>query len=630
LPELLGVLSALFVALFFNYPSRSFPIENLVITVLFIVFTCGILIAQGLKGSRIRAMRIEPCLLMLAVLSIYGFVRWWRLRIGMHGEELVITFLMAVVGMVMGAGISGAPANFSGRSWRAFRKTLTWVLIAFSLYGLYQYFFAYDESRRAFEADSSRNLSPLMAQSILHALRELRIGGRLGNGNLFAALLATLAGLSLAGFRRNESNVARAVAAAAYLLAGTTILLTRSRGGLLTFLLATVLGGALIWRSYGWNSPKFRKAPAVIAGWFMILFLSGCGALNALRDRLTNVDTIRERLFYWQVALKVWSRNFIFGSGPGAFELYYPSLKPALAHESRFAHSWFFHWGCELGFVGLALFISVVLIAAHSSHRAWTVSAREETTNLLSEEKLWLALGGFLLLANGLFEYTFQTREFVLLFSIFAGAVCGRSRPEHESPGRLSVAGRVSAALLLVSCLLPLTILTTKQHFATFWDWEAQSAAESRDHASAAQDYAKALAWEPRNEGYMMNRAMALMSDTASANPNPDVVAGELNEADHLLTNAEAVNPLSPAIRQAGARLAAYRGDLAKAAQKWDQTIELYPNDAGYRIERAHFNLDRANKDKARDDIAYLLGQNLPVWEFQQPALEELRNKLGI
>ncbi|MCH8242074.1 MAG: O-antigen ligase family protein [Planctomycetes bacterium] len=72
--------------------------------------------------------------------------------------------------------------------------------------------------------------------------------------------------------------------------------------------------------------------------------------------RLTKITTIRERLTYWRIAVEIGSESPWLGRSPGAFQLFYPRHKPPTARESRYAHSWVFQTGSELGLVGLGLF----------------------------------------------------------------------------------------------------------------------------------------------------------------------------------------------------------------------------------------------------------------------------------
>ncbi|MCH8333896.1 O-antigen ligase family protein, partial [Candidatus Sumerlaeota bacterium] len=421
----LGGAAALLLAAFFVYPSRPYPIQSLIFTAL-LYFVALVVCVQALRFRRGEFLaqlgRLGP--LALGAFAIWTFLRWQTahvtplvgppetVRVSSAGRAGVVATQLMLAGFALGLGLASLGPKSGVRVWTVLRTALIAAALWFSGVAFYQFFIGYDKSLDLL-LEGSGLRATLERQSLEFALRQRRVGGALGNGNVFAAWLAILAGFCLSAWTRPSSRRLKALSGLAYAMAASAILLTGSRGGLLTLLLATLWALAILWRSSGarLRPGRLHRAGAAL----LFLAMAEVASAAAIWSRLSDVATIRERLFYWGIALKVWGMNWIAGAGPGAFPLYYARFKPPAAHESRYAHSWIFQLGAETGFVGLGLFLLFVLALAIVARRAWIGSrgamqgsgdAAGDATGDAAVEANWLAMGCGLLLFNGLFEYS--------------------------------------------------------------------------------------------------------------------------------------------------------------------------------------------------------------------------------
>jgi len=654
-----------------------------------------ILLFTGLgerHGALERALCSAPALAVFA-LALFALWRWQGLEVASAmdpgrlvkvtspGRSGVIGLQLLALGLVLGFVLGGQPGDRALFAWRLFRRVLIVAALAFGLLAFYQYFVSYDRALASLRsADAS--MDPLMRQSLEHALTERRVGGNLGNGNVFAALLSVLAVFCISGWSPCEPRFIRALSLLAFVAAAFATLLTGSRGGLLTFAMATVGALALLrWmpssvppggdaaagaksKMDSENSKKGKRnrnrkkhrathrsrLPRIAALALLIITALGVTAVPAESPirRLTKVTTIRERLTYWRIATQIGSESPLLGRSPGAFQLYYPRHKPPEARESRYAHSWLFQIGCELGLLGLSLmglFWSGVARAGFSIFRAVRSAVASQGVSSFSRhhhEAAWLALAAGVLGANGLFEYSLQLEEFLMLLGVLAGgamaltsqakseqgenATGDKTRPKgpaklqaklQTAPGRLSY--RLVAGLTLFFLgTAALGWQVPHRQMGIRWKWRAEGALQSGDRESAARFYAHASGWQPDNEGYLIGRGAALAG-----------IEGSEAQALEILALAKERNPVSARVRQLEARVLENLGEFDKALARLDEAISLYPNDAGYRLDRADSNLELGRTQAARDDLTFIDDNALPIWSYQRPLLDMLREELG-
>lgn len=660
LPWVLGAAAGVMVALFFFLPHLVFPIESLFITGLFALFT---LVAAGrlakVRDGRFLAALAHPGMLALGFFGLWAILQWQNLRvpsvegggltvkITAHGRPIVLGYEMMVIAAFMGAALSLVDPPKRAFAWPTFRFILILSALIFTAHGFYQFLWSFEQAAEEFTKrfENRIYMTPLMEQSLDHLLNEKRIGGFLGGANLFAAWLSVLAGVSLSGLSRPSPGWVRVLSAIAYACACGAMYLTGSRGGALTLAFVTVCGVVLLWQESrddrgAPNAVKPTPAPpkqsqhqtstALLAAMLAPAFLLAARAASAatLWSRLGNSATIRERFYYWQIALRIWSMDWLSGAAPGGYMLFYAQNKPPTARESRYAHSWIFHIGAELGIVGLVLFsifAGAVLWVGWSMWRRRREFA-ESNDRAQGREAVWLAMIFAALLFNGLFEHTLQLREFLALLGLLGGGVIGygarmlwRPATTPEGGKRMPVARAGVALIAIAACASVAAYSLPRHQIGTFWAGEGKLMAEYSDHKRAAEFYGRAIEWSPDRDDFVAGRAMALFE-----------IYGEYPNAVELLDRAVQMNPMSAALRANQALLLHEANRRDEALAKIDEAVALYPNDAGYRLERAKARLSLKEPALANEDLQFILDNKLPLWEYQQPVFQQLKQRVAV
>jgi O-antigen ligase len=162
--------------------------------------------------------------------------------------------------------------------------------------------------------------------------------------------------------RNSESRSIRFLAVASFIFSGIMLLISGSRGAFLFFIPI-----ALYQIIYD------QKRGRLIGG--VIILIVAIIAMNFLPaeylDRMVQIptalentnDTIRLRLNVWDVAIRLWSQNPIFGIGPGMFYYYTNQDFGLLGRSGLATHNMYITFLTENGIIGLAVYLCVVLIS---------------------------------------------------------------------------------------------------------------------------------------------------------------------------------------------------------------------------------------------------------------------------
>lgn len=618
---LLGLLGGLLLLVFFIYPATSYPLQALLFTGIMLAAAAGLTVQITRAGGAPRAALASalggvPALAMLLFI-LWAALRWRQAEVPALGREWVVSLLALGVALTLGCGLGAlerarpdAPAAFT-----ILARLVIVTTLGLGLYAIYQYEVIYPRAYAELKASLTGPVADYQTQSLLHAYSERRVGGTLGDANLFAAQLAVFLLICLSALGREVSRPWRALGVAGAAAAGGAILLSASRGGLLTALLALGWAAGLLFS--GRRRPGTGPiTPARAALFALVLGVAASPAAHAagltLLQRLGNIATIRERLFYWRIALKVWARHPLIGEGPGGFSLLYLTFKDPVARESQFAHSWLFQVGAELGLIGLGL---MLLFWLGGVGRALARRRQGE----LHPDVPWI-LGALVLLAfNGLFESSLQWHPFLMATGLLGGLLAGLTAP--LAAGRPSPAARVRGAvgLTLAAAVGVLALVVTPVHdLARLHAANAEAAAMVGEWSEAARGYTAALALTPQDP--VLHLGLAWMLDRLDS-PAP---------AWQHLEEAARLNPRSAAVRDAEALWLDRQGRPEDAILKVGEAIERYPANVAYRMDRARLLLKAGRAAPAAADLQFIERGALPVWEFQQDAYNDLRAAAGL
>ncbi len=169
-------------------------------------------------------------------------------------------------------------------------------------------------------------------------------------------------------------------AAAAVLVLGFCLLLTKSRSALLAVGLGSGLLAASRWPVRRWLTWR------IIAGAALALGLLAAAVLAGAWDRLVFTETPKSLLYrfqYWQATAAMIADYPWFGCGPGNFQQYYTAYKLPEASESiADPHNLFFEVAATAGLPALLTFLVLLALVAWHGRRRHAFGAEHGGTDV--------------------------------------------------------------------------------------------------------------------------------------------------------------------------------------------------------------------------------------------------------
>ena len=466
------------------------------------------------------------------------------------------------------------------------------LAVIFSINGIYQYYIGYEKQLRLVNQTGLYQGEDAISQGIRHALKEKRVSSGFGNPNIFGAFLSICFPFFLYLFIRIRRNYFRLLISAGILLIFFTLILTRSRGGLLTFFFSGICFLTLYnFNSLRKNRKRIIKYGLIVAGAlaviFLILMVTQGGAANKNQDtegfyqRFLNISTIRERIYYFRTGWEMIKSNPLFGRGPGVYGLMYPRYITPGAGETKYAHNFIIQLWAELGIAGLILFLS---FAGYGLY----ISLKKMRTNPAIAPLIAAAMA---FLFNSMFEFTFYQGAPYYDFCIFLAAAVGGSHYSSDKKRKRYISGPdryYYHVLIIVLASFPFISGYLYQPLMGGAQTQFGHDAKTSDQLEAALfHYQKALKRQPDNPWYHHNLARAYWETG-----NPEKAEAELKKALEL-------NPFSASLHEELSRLyeAMYRPGRSLEMQR--EAVRKYPLKAEHHFRLARLLLKNENRREA-------------------------------
>lgn len=310
-------------------------------------------------ASRRRAVALLPYLGVSGLYVALGAltVLWARTPSHVLDQGKVL-----LTGVLLGAGVVAVCT--SSRRLRAVVWALVGAGTVVGLLAVVQYITG-DYSHTVL------GLNRASVAQIVGRVEALRAGGPAGDANFFSQMMVVVLALALERARGETTRLLRTVAAGAAVIAGATIVVTYSRGGLLAAAVVTVVA---------WARSRHRKAlaAAALAGVLVALpflprdygyRLSQVGSVFTGTGG-ENDPAISGRSSSWAVATHMIGDYPWGGVGGGEFSARYLDYSAQVGRDSRGEarnpHSYPLQVLAETGIVGFAA-LGAVLVGAYAS-----------------------------------------------------------------------------------------------------------------------------------------------------------------------------------------------------------------------------------------------------------------------
>ena len=560
---------------------------------------------------------------LLFGITLFAWGRWAFTGLPFAGADGITTLFAAVIAGIAAHALMGTAKAADGHE-RLPAKLLKHLLVAFALGGLVcglhamaQRWFLYDRMYADLMRDLAGSPPDALQAGLLHHFKLKRVASVWGDPNALGAFLALgfLASVALLFMRRLGERhwpvFLLAIIAAPCALIG--IWFSGSRGAILDLVLGLFVFSVAMWTTRHGGRTGRVAAPITkkASGAALVLLTSFClmgqkappasqgsslptavsavsPSFSGLKSVFSRSDTIRERVYYAQTGWRIFSTSPIVGAGPGAVDLLYARYKPFEARESKYLHNYVLQIGAEYGLIGLILALLGVSGLTISGLRLLRSGGVAEIAIVVMTA---------MLLADGLYQLSFNQREMMIVFGILTGTLIACS----QTPSSGTSSSRVSAYLIGSILIFALGMqagfaMLTSLHARR----QAEVALDDGQPEKAIGLLHRARRWAPRDPQSFTLEAhiVASVHGTEAALP--------------LIKRAIELQPTSASLRSMLGAFLHQAGRWAEAIQCVREAVELYPTKADYHHQLALLLAQTGTLDEAVDQarmavrLAYL------------------------
>jgi len=145
--------------------------------------------------------------------------------------------------------------------------------------------------------------------------------------------------------------------------------------------------------------------------------------------------SVGARFDYWRAAVQDFSRNPVFGSGPGTFSIAYKKLKSPQSEMALLAHNDYLEQASDSGFIGFFSYLSFI-----SSHLWYLYRKRSGKSDLLL---FAVSLGVLGWAIQGLTEFGLYIPALAwTAFMLLGALVAGHGNSNRQTDGSLDSFGK--------------------------------------------------------------------------------------------------------------------------------------------------------------------------------------------
>jgi O-antigen ligase len=251
--------------------------------------------------------------------------------------------------------------NYAEKFYKIFLYLLTAAASLICLYGLYQYFFGFNDTLNYLYSHNMGNMT-----AVVERLKSGRIFSTFIYPDAFAGFLILIIPI-IAGLALSEKKYRLPMLAAAALMI-INLFLTKSIGAFISLVAAFFLTLFFIK-----NIPFKKFIPAFIltaAAGTVLLF-----ALFKMRGTGVFAAEMHQKMAAYLKMFYIIKKYPVFGSGPGTFEIIYNSNPADIWNHLKYAHNFILQTAVETGLAGLGLLLAA--IAAGYAAIARNISSME-------------------------------------------------------------------------------------------------------------------------------------------------------------------------------------------------------------------------------------------------------------
>jgi len=406
-------------------PISSYYLVRLIAPSILLYLLISSVIWYSQRGS-IKKL-FHPVIILYLLFLIYTYILIYYAPSSYESKKVFAQFLIGFIVFITAYLMFNQPKHIA--SLILFFITLAVIL---STFGIFQYHFYFNYLLKKYEGlDTS---SDQLLGGILYALRHKRIGSTFGAANIFAGFLTITFPFFIYTLACSKKLLMRIFMALLLIIFLYGFFLTSSRGGLLTLIFSFFITSFLFSLKDKRLLKKFLIVfLALIILATIILLLANIfwqedkqqeqGIQSpSFFDRLLSSSTIRDRITYLNVGIRLFIRSPLFGYGHGSYAILCTQFLPTTS-GSKFTHNFIIQLLCETGIIGTTIFLLFVFLIITIIFKNIYKSQNEKSE--YSYAKITVLASILTFLFNGLLEYSFYFEELFIDWMLLSGMALG-------------------------------------------------------------------------------------------------------------------------------------------------------------------------------------------------------------
>lgn len=406
-----------------------------------------------------------------------------------------------------------------------------------------------------------------------------RVFGRFVDPNFLAGFLLMTLPVTAAVFLAMQRSSFVALAGVAMALQAACSLLTQSRLGLLGLVVGCATFAVLAWRSGALSGANRKRAIGLVA----CVAVVAVAAIGPVAHRIASAHgeaySLQFRIHTWRGTQRLAMAHPVLGAGIGTFEATYPPF--ADVGYTQHAHNSIVQLAAEVGYPGLlALLVAFAAVLASGtvgSHMIRSTEAGARAPALLPSsspldgmDRRILCAGIVGALAGAIVHNLFDSDLYIPVNALYFAALCGMALaggPPQLAAELPSGDSRARAFRWLALGVMAILAANGCQQLASRnAAFEASSAVEQRDAATAIDRYRQAVSLDPWNADLHMSLASVLEA------------TGQTADAEREYAAAVRLSPTVRALRRYG-RFLMRQGRVDDAIIRFEKARQADPLD---------------------------------------------------
>jgi len=361
------------------------------------------------------------------------------------------------------------------------------------------------------------------------------------------------------------------------LVMSVSLVLTLSRGGIVSFATALILIGLVL--LFGRTTKRWVLLPGVLAA--LVLISLAWFGLGPIIDRVNTLlhlpedPSLRGRIAVWKDATKIMEDYPYMGSGPGTFGAVYPAYKTVpdpVFYEH--AHNDYVQLMAETGIVGFGLSVGMVGILFGFVIAGGRARRNPWARGLL----LGVVTGLAAILLHGLYDFNFHIPANAFLCTVLMAMAWNLARPDRSDGPSEPVAGRRRRAAAVAGLVvIVLLAYQTTAAFAADRYYHCGIEMEKAGKLDGAEkEYLRAIAWDPAHPQYHI--ALGGLNERRYRD-------GDVSALPVARSEIERAAALAPTLAEPHLHLGwihAQRRQTADAMAEFDRVLKLDPTNPLY------------------------------------------------